>query len=119
MPTAPKIIWLFLAANTSRDAHLELDEEFRLLREKLLRSKHRDRFDIQMIPAARPEDLRQELLLLRPTVVHFSGHGSRAGIVLRNETGHDLSVGPTALTRLFKDRGVSLVVLNSCHSSSG
>ena len=141
MFTEHKLTWLFLAANASRNAHLEIDEEFRLLREKLLRSKHRDRFDIHMVPAARPSDLQEELQCLRPTIVHFSGHGSGsswsgtahretkpkalgsapAGIVMcSDEVGETTLVEAEALRHVFELCGdcVRIVAFNSCHSHS-
>src|SRR5215467_9321579 len=68
---------LFLAANPLGTARLALDEEARAIQVELERSGHGDRFDLVTRWAAEPHDLLRELRKLRPTVVHFSGHGSR------------------------------------------
>lgn len=68
-------------------------------------------------------DLLRELNRLRPTVVHFSGHGERttpaneAGLVLRGPDGEPQRVGAEALEQTFRSAGsVALVVLNACYS---
>jgi CHAT domain-containing protein len=49
-------------------------------------------------------------------VIHFSGHGSRSGIILRDNTGQYQPVKGAALEQFFRGRGVDLVVLNACYS---
>ena len=66
---------LFLAANPSGVARLALDEEARAIQEELERSGFRDRFEFVTQWAVRPLDLLRQLRKLKPTVVHFSGHG--------------------------------------------
>jgi hypothetical protein len=68
---------LFLAANPVGTDRLTLDEEARAIQEELERSGHRDKFELVTRWAARPMDLLRELRRHKPTVVHFSGHGSR------------------------------------------
>ncbi len=66
---------LFLAANPAGTDHLALDREAHDIQAELERSGHRDRFDFVTRWAVQPLDLLRELRKLRPTVVHFSGHG--------------------------------------------
>ncbi len=71
-----KHIILFLAANPSGTDRLALDEEARAIQVELERSGFRDRFELVTRWAVRPLDLLRELRKLKPTVVHFSGHGA-------------------------------------------
>ena len=70
---------LFLAAHPSGTDRLALDREARAIRVELERSGYRDCFELETRWAAEPLDLLRELRRLRPTVVHFSGHGGRSG----------------------------------------
>src|ERR1041384_1612801 len=72
-----KHVILFLAANPRGTARLALDREAREIRAALKRSSYRKRFAFKTRWAAEPLDLLGELSKLRPTVVHFSGHGSK------------------------------------------
>src|SRR6185369_6698615 len=67
---------LFLAANPLGTDRLALDSEARAIQVELERSGFRDRFELVTRWAAEPLDLLRELRKLKPTVVHFSGHGT-------------------------------------------
>jgi hypothetical protein len=67
---------LFLAANPLGTDRLALDREARAIQAELDRSGFRDRFELVTRWAAEPLDLLRELRKLKPTVVHFSGHGA-------------------------------------------
>jgi CHAT domain len=62
--------------------------------------------------------LIQAMLDEQPTIVHFSGHGTELGIILRDEVGAPRSVSGEALAKLFElfKETVQCVVLNSCYS---
>jgi hypothetical protein len=74
----------------------------------------------------RTGDLQEHLLRYRPTIVHFSGHGSPAGqIVLEDPGGRAKPVAAQALGQLFnalKDDNpaddIRCVVLNACFSAA-
>lgn len=66
---------LFLAANPVGTDSLALDREARAIQAELERSGFRDSFEFVTRWAAEPLDLLRELRKLKPTVVHFSGHG--------------------------------------------
>ena len=51
-------------------------------------------------------------------MIHFSGHASKAGIVLRSDDGGYTQVSGPNLKRFFEDRGIKLVVLNACYTKS-
>jgi eukaryotic-like serine/threonine-protein kinase len=73
----PKHTILFLAANPVGTDRHALDEEARAVHGELERSGHRDQFELVTRWAAQPLDLLRELRKLKPTIVHFSGHGGR------------------------------------------
>ena len=110
---------LFLASNPDDETPLRLDEEMRAIEEKINASEHRNALDLVSRWATRPDDLLQHLNTHRPTVVHFSGHGGKAGeLVLMDDSRHSKTVSPQALRALFlvlKDN-IRLVVLNACYS---
>lgn len=113
---------LFLAANPTTTDPLSLDEEMRAIEEKIRVSDHRNRIEVVSKWAVRPDDLHLALLRVRPTIVHFSGHGAGApGIVLHGDaTGTDRPVPGDALRHLFRTLpgNIRIVVLNACCSSA-
>jgi hypothetical protein len=70
---------LFLAANPTGTSQLALDREARAIHVELERAGFRDSFELVTRWAAEPLDLLRELRKLKPTVVHFSGHGQADG----------------------------------------
>jgi hypothetical protein len=76
---------LFLAANPAGTDRIALDREAHDIHAELERSGHRDRFEFVTRWAVEPLDLLRELRKLRPTVVHFSGHGGRTSGAPRSE----------------------------------
>ena len=87
---------LFIAANLLNKTRLQLEEKIRA-------SKHRDVLRQESIWAARPGDLLQSLNKHQLQIVHFSGHGSRAGEIqlVDNTSGEPEGVSPRALKALF------------------
>lgn len=110
----------FLASNPTGSSRLALDEEARLIEEKVRGSKHRDLVTFKTRWAVRPEDLQQVLLEDEPVIVHFSGHGGGAvGILLHSQDqGDQRLVAEKALTDLFRvlKDDIRVVVLNACYS---
>lgn len=109
---------LFLAANPLEAAHLDLELELRNLERELQGVRYRKFITLVAGHAVRPDDLIRYVRAERPTVIHFSGHGSTAGIFLRDDAGSIKAVDGPSLKRFLEDRGVRLVVLNSCFSKS-
>ncbi|NYT08561.1 MAG: CHAT domain-containing protein [Methanosarcinales archaeon] len=114
-----KIKALFLASNPKGTTTLELDREIRGVTEKIRASEYRDSLDLISAWAVRPDDLLQLLNQHKPQIVHFSGHGRKAGeIILVDSHGSPKPVNPAALRALFetlKDN-IRLVILNACYS---
>jgi hypothetical protein len=139
---------LFLAANPLGTDRLALDREARAIQVELERSGHRDRFELVTRWAAEPLDLLRELRRLKPTVVHFSGHGGQiaqagarpdgssyrdvvvdddrdredeqGGLFFQGSDGRPQRVSTKALQETFGAAGASVqvVVLNACYSSA-
>ena len=108
---------LFLGANSS-NSPLELDQEVRRIQTNLKLARERDNLELKQEWAVTVETLMQAMLDESPTIVHFSGHGSKSGIILLDEMGEPKAVPTKALSslfQLFKDT-VRCVVLNSCYS---
>ncbi len=83
-------------------------------------SGYGDRFDFETRWAAEPHDLLRELRVLKPTVLHFSGHGGPDGLFFRAPNGDARLVSPAALAATFAvaGRSVKLVVLSACNSEA-
>ena len=135
---------LFLAANPSGTDLRAIDREERAIRVELKGSGYRERFELKSRWAAEPLDLLRELRALKPTVVHFSGHGGRNGthehqsdrgprrdigdlgpnaghgLYFQDRHGRAQLVSTEALEETFGAAGASvkLIVLNACYSEA-
>lgn len=109
---------LFMAANPTTTSPLDLEEELRGLELELKGVKYRDQITLTARHAVRPDDLLRHVRTERPTVIHFSGHGSPNGIVLRSDDGSYTEVSGESLRRFLHGRGVELLVLNACHTKN-
>jgi WD40 repeat protein len=146
MPIIKKHTILFLAANPTGTDPLALGEEARAIQSELERSGCRDCFALETRWAVHPLDLLRELRKLKPTVVHFSGHGGpspagmgaqdggpsrdviadaathdndpQRGLFFQGPDGRAQVVTAQALDETFGAAGASvkLVVLNACYS---
>ena len=93
---------LFFASNPKDVIPLNLDEEIRSITTKIRASEHRDVLELISRWAVRPDDLLQELNTHKPTIVHFSGHGSSSGeLILMDDLRQAKTVSPDALKALF------------------
>lgn len=109
---------LFLAANP-RTEKLDLEREFERIETTLLVAEKR-RATITPVWAVTFARLSQAMLNDRARIVHFSGHGEREGLVLRDDANGELWVSGEVLARLmaiFKPT-VQCVVLNACYSEA-
>jgi hypothetical protein len=118
-PPQDSVNVLFFAANPGGTTPLDLQEEAREIEAKIRASKHRDVLELITKWAVRPDDLLQFLNQCEPTVVHFSGHGSKTGeIILLDNNRQPKPVSREALAALFRvlKGQIRLVVLNACFS---
>lgn len=113
-----KHILLFLASNPERTTRGALVEEARDIQQQLVRSQHRDRFELQPQLAPRAADIRRHLEMLKPTVVHFSSHGGADGLVLHHDDGSFRPASPDELREMFRiaEAPIKIAVLSGCFS---
>jgi hypothetical protein len=109
---------LFLAANPASTNRLAIDEEMRAIDQKVRAAEYRDVLVFQSNWAVRPDDLLQLLNQHHPQIVHFSGHGSQAGLYLAGNDGQVKLVTARALAALFTTlrNNIRLIFLNACYS---
>src|SRR5882724_11221076 len=117
---AEKIRILFLSANPWNTSRILVDKEAREIFERLEEGPCRDKFELHKHAAIRPGDLHRLLMKYKPTIVHFSGHGSKnCKIILEGTHGRGKQVDPQGLVDLFRfsSQHVRLVLLNACFTS--
>ena len=118
-PTKIKI--LFLAANPRDTPALKLDEEIRLIKEKLSQAEFGSLFQIRKQASVQANDLQKLFHEHQPDIVHFSGHGSNSSeIILEDSSGRSHAVPAKALSTLFGllQGKIRIVVLNACYSAA-
>lgn len=116
----PEIInVLFLASNPSDQQSLRLDQEIRLIQEKIRSSEYRGSINLESRWAVRSSDLLQAINEVKPHVIHFSGHGSQDhDIVLETTEGRTTLLSKETVTQLMKTMSdsIRLVIFNNCFS---
>ncbi|HKO98585.1 MAG TPA: hypothetical protein VJU86_16425 [Pyrinomonadaceae bacterium] len=116
-----KIKILFLSSNPWTTSRILVDEEEREIFEKLQEGPYRDRFELHRHAAIRPIDLQRLLMMYKPHIVHFSGHGSKQHkIILGGKPGRGKQVDQHGMVKLFAlyKSHVRLVVLNACFTKT-
>ncbi len=117
LPSPGKTRILFLGANSS-SSPLALGKEAKQIQTNLKLAKERDKLELCQEWAVTVESMIQAMLDSSPTIVHFSGHGRKSGILLQDEAGEPKVVPTAALSSMFKlfKESVRCVVLSSCYS---
>jgi len=108
---------LFLSANPWTTSRILVDEEGREIFEKLQEGPYRDRFELFKHEAIRPIDLQRLMMMYKPHIVHFSGHGSKKKrLILGGAPGRGKEVNSQGLVEMFAlyRKHLRLVVLNAC-----
>jgi CHAT domain-containing protein len=116
-----KIRILFLSANPSTTSWIAVDEEAREISERIQEGPYRDNFELHKHTAIRPTDLQKFLLMYRPHIVHFSGHGHKTQrIILGGTSQAGKAVDQQGLVQMFAlyKRHLRLVVLNACFTDA-
>lgn len=115
-----KIIILFISSNPKDQSSLRLDEEAREIEENIKKSKNRDSIEFKTIWATRPLDILDAINEHKPTIIHFSGHGTVDGsLVFEDVYGNSKFVSKDALLQVISGESatVKLVFFNNCFSS--
>ncbi|ARV59625.1 hypothetical protein BZZ01_14180 [Nostocales cyanobacterium HT-58-2] len=116
-----KIKVLFVASNPIDQNQLRLDEEIRLITQKIRASEYRDSVDLVSSWAVRSSDFLQALNEYKPYVVHFSGHGSSSDeLVFQTDDGKTKLVSKEAIVTTMKtfNDNIRVVIFNACFSSN-
>jgi CHAT domain len=97
---------------------LAVDLEEREIVEELQRVPFGDRIDLRLRPASSADNLLNDLMEHRPSVLHFSGHGFVEGIVIEGPGRAPVLASEAALARLCQIPEVAsnlrLLILNAC-----
>ena len=112
-----KIRILFLSANPWTTGRILVDKEARDIFERIQEGPYRDKFELRNHAATTPGDLQKLLLMYRPQIVHFSGHGSkRRRLILEGDHGRGKTVDQQGLADIFAlyKNHVRVVLLNAC-----
>ena len=115
---APLITFLFLSAQPEMRPRSNLMIEYTYIRQEL-DVAGKEGFKIEQYHNTYFSEIRKQLLLHKPQIVHFSGHGSKTSeLIFKNEKGVEEAVPSDALSELFKILGkdIHLVFLNGCYS---
>lgn len=109
---------LFLAASPLGTSELALGREARAIQEELERSQRGGDFEFVTRWAVSALDLIREVRRHRPSIVHFSGHGQRDGLLLEATDGAQLA-SPEAIARVFASMELraNVIVLSACYSA--
>ena len=112
---------LILSANPWATGRILVDEEEREIFEKIHEGPFRNRFELHNRAATRVVDLQKLLMIYRPHIVHFSGHGSKQEkIILGGTQGRAKTVDQQGLAEVFTlySNHVRLVLLNACFTKA-
>lgn len=114
---------LFLAASTSDRSPLAVDREYNRVKAGLqtLGVWPAWRVAIEHVPAVAWDQVPEQLLLHRASIVHFAGHGYPDGsLEFSTHDGGTQRIRPDGLAQLFESYAhqVRLVLLNACYSDA-
>ena len=110
---------LFLSAIPVDAARINLNREYNAIRKALYNVLREDQIDLQMSGATSLHDLQLEFLRSKPNVIHFSGHGTKTGkIVFEDSDGKAEAASIEDLSFLFDlyKKDIKCVVPNACYS---
>lgn len=112
----PKPVILFLAAHPEGTTRVALDEECAATERELRMTPGCDDLEFRARWAVTVDDVMRALNELRPAIVHFSGHGNAAGIVLQDpdRNAHPVTGDVLAGMITATSASVRVAVLNAC-----
>ena len=115
-----EIVVLFLSANPIDTQQLRLDEEAREIEDMIRKSEHRESVKFISKWAVRPLDILQAINEYDPSIIHFSGHGSKDNeLALENPDGTTKLTSRAAIVQsmAMTSDNIKLVFFNNCYSS--
>ena len=114
---------LIVAVSPKNLPRIHIDKEVREICNVLWKAR-KVQFNVEILRAARIEDLSRALLESAPQIVHFCGHGSSEGILLENDMGEAHQVAPETLAdilNLFSNSTetiVETIFFNACYTEN-
>lgn len=114
-----KVILAF-ASSPVNEALLQLEKEFKTIDVQLKLGAQRDSYSVSRFSAVQFADMQRELRRLKPSIVHFSGHGSGpGGLCCEDKNGNAELISNDTLITLFSGiPSIECIILNACLSSS-
>ncbi len=108
---------VYAVSDPSDTARLGVMREIRAV-ERLLDRRGVPDIEFDVLHACTAQDLLANLTRKHTTIVSFSGHATREGLVMEDEAGHHrtLTYGELAETPGVPETAPALVMLNACYS---
>ncbi len=112
---------LVVTASPKEEKQLNIAKEFRLMRENLHPASG---YRIELLPDIAFNQLKTYVINYRPSIIHFSGHGSENGEMIFNENGKSNPISVEdfkyEIDFLQKETNncIKCIILNACHAES-
>lgn len=116
---ADKAKIVFLTANPKDTEALNINKEFMAVQDELGDGKKE--IQLRLLLDVGKDEFARALLKERPTILHFSGHGTAdQGLVFQNEDDYSETMGLERLVQTLREFADTLecVVLNACYSEA-
>lgn len=109
---------LILAATPEDQSLIRPDKEVAELRERMAAMPSQKRpLAFDSIYAARLDQIQQELVRQRPSILHFSGHGAPGSLMFETDDGQTAPLEADLLARVLKGyRDIECLVLHACYA---
>ncbi|HEX2013844.1 MAG TPA: hypothetical protein VLA68_01330 [Nitrososphaera sp.] len=118
---------LFLSATPPEASRIEVEKEYKNVREVVRFSRYRDQIDLERLGEVSSDEFDNFVMEYEPTILHFSGHGSSEGVMIFQDSLEEKGrsqIGDVAdLFRILSndkfsspDSNIRCVVLNACYS---
>ena len=110
---------LFVAANPTDQSRIQTNKEHRILKAELRSGRNREYYAFLQPQFSVTIGELLRAMNEKPYLVHFSGHGSKEGIIIARDDNQSQKMSIEALQRLFGPlQGVTqIVILNACYSA--
>ena len=115
-----RVTILFLAACPDNAERIRSDKEHRAIEDTLKQSTFSEGYQLYDVKSCKLRDITAALRKYKPTILHFSGHASRKGLVFENELGGFDIIQTAKLASVMErgtDNGLRTVVLNACSTA--
>jgi hypothetical protein len=117
-----KQVILFIAAEPESKQIFNAGKELKIIQKAHEKGSLRDKYVILNDFATDPDDLPRLLAKHKPTMVHFSMHGSKKGVYFEDEQGQAIEVTADILSELIelvneKEPIVNCILMSACNSA--